>query len=280
MSPARTLFLAVLLTAPCALSSAQEAARSGNSADPVESARRDLEKLPSMHSTLPANSGMPELNVAIPNVGPAPSRSPAKRGGTSSASPGEVTGPSRGWLLDALDDRHRKNVSRFDSAGANGKGEKQGTLSETQSKLRPNPLNGYVEKWLTPQDRTLLMPVLDPARKDFARRPTENTTAQNRYDSKPMLNSTHRNSLQPVKTNPYLENGDSGFGAPAFSVPRTGAANSSTSAAALPPVAFPTTTTGGKGATTLGKPAAEEAYPAPTAPVVDERRYFPQLRKF
>jgi hypothetical protein len=149
-----------------------------------------------------------------------------------------------------------------------------------------NPLSNYLQQWLSPQDRRLLgeeklnQTSLERAgiHEEEPFRPKVN------YDTKPLLSNPREHLAIPGdRMNPYLTPGptDENF----LTEPLAPLPNSFTARPPLSPLSNSagdqrTYSPNGDMTPAQNGSAKLEALPPPTAPLLDERRYFPQLRRF
>lgn len=248
----------------------------------LESARRDLKELPALERRTDPRAKLPDTGIQFPGLAPAPGG-----GGSASASASgnpDTATKSQGWLLDALQktDEHLRARANERKTGDSA------TNLSTDQRFRPaeNPLSSYLQQWLSPQDRSVLLgqekarrEAMDP----FSRAAAPTWNPLGTADVKTTTsNDPLRDPLAP-RPNPYL--------AAMSAESSTFTTDSFAPSAATPPSApgptttsplLPTMPTYSQSRDTGPKftPAPEEQLPPPTAPLLDERRYFPQLRRF
>ena len=250
------------------------------SSDTLETARRDLQELRTLERSLTPSGRLPESTLPLPLV--IPSTPTAK---TNPGDPNKAAEPSQGWLLDALKRAETEDRARSKTSAADDRLSPEATRRKVQG--APNPLSNYLQQWLSPQDRRLLggeklnPTLLEKAgiRDDEPFRPLPNSS------TKPLLSSPgDRNLLMDARVNPYLSPAlaDESFSpeplAPLPNVPGGGHPPLSrlSNPTSEPPAYSPPLDT----TPTLSGPTKPEVLPPPTAPLLDERRYFPQLRRF
>lgn len=239
----------------------------------LETARRDLKTLPATErpqEILGKNSGLG--SAALPALTlPGNSDAPPSK-------PEPNDPPSPTWLQDALnqtDAERGQHRGAFDSASTRAK---TNGLKPTST---PDPLLQYLGQWLTPRDQELLRPdvrkTLDQT--GGIKGPLDSSsvpTAASEPSGLRVLQTDFLpvSTLEPAK-NPYLPE-------PAPLVQQPSPFASATSSKSLPGGVPPGQKLRPAAPGTL-KPArsAEAVEPLPpTAPTVDDRKYFPQLRRF
>lgn len=157
--------------------------------------------------------------------------------------------------------------------------------ADAQRKTRESPLNAYLQTWLTDRDRALLAPKetrptdFEPSGvADLWRQNAQSGELMGRRNTTPKSMPTDKRAV-----NPYLENSTtaSAFGAEALT-PATPPTRALSGEPSLPTVALPTTASPRSldASLPVAQPQAAPTAPLPTAPLVDERRYFPQLKRF
>lgn len=253
--------------------------------DPLETARRELQELPTLERSARPEGRMSDPALALPAFRPSTPGSPSPQAKQNDLSPTTEPMPSQGWLLDALrktevEDRARTKARTSDDR-----------LSPEAMKRKlegaPNPLNNYLQQWLSPGDRRLLGgEKLSPTQLERAGiREDEPFRPKNTPDAHSLLSNpkTHL-PLSGERVNPYLT--PSGpeerllteplAPLPATAATRTPLSRLSSAAPDQSMYSPPWDTT----PTVTGSTAKPAAIPPPTTPLLDERRYFPQLRRF
>jgi hypothetical protein len=306
MALAQRKISAILFILALASSRGEEPSTSTGS---LEAAKRDLLALPSMSQPSGA-SGLNGLKVDVPTMPNTNSGSEISRPSTSllpsnSVGPnGEYSlrgtkAPSEGWLVDAFkaadtraraqraaDEQHSKDLQQIQS--------KSGGAAVM------NPFSPYMSQWLSPHDPVLLQITGSNQPTGFSggtRDSLDNLSAKagagamlpgNSPLGAPTNPSLTENASSGINNlaagatavNPYLSTDATSVGRtnslPSPSPSRTGV-NSSFGAANQP------NSSGGfnRPPESGHKPKlAEPSYTPPTAPLIDERKYFPQLHRF
>jgi hypothetical protein len=280
------------LAALAAVASASAQTQSGETSA-TESARRDLQSLPAVQRPVDAatrsspfsgSSAVPALSL------------PAPSGATPAKNRDEANAPrSTNWLLDGVNQLEAETESARKQADELAKREdvlqRTGTNGRTESTATTNPFSEYLTQWLSPGDQALLAAgsrntsssstaPWETPRSEFGRdttQPTTSTTANPLQLELPGLGNfadSRRNQ------NPYLADP---FQAEEFaSVPVGGPATGRETSGTLPSILTPS-----QGSLPPAAPVIapiEQARPAPAAAptdrLIDDRKYFPQLRRF
>lgn len=247
--------------------------------DPLETARRDIESLSSVNQNGVTKGQLPEASVPIPTFSQS----------TSGVKPAEADSRatvSQGWLLDAL--------RNMDAQGQQ-KGFRDATKSPSNEPKNPrqgdeaaaNPLHSYLDQWLSPQDKKLLLGTMKGSSAvDRNQQPRAETFRGDRSDSEFSLTSMDKPrersvGLAPKRENPYLLFGDedqrSSFSTPVTPAPGLQRPTSNSTLPVMKEGSYPLIH---DAAPALDNRKSEDLLPVPTAPLIDERRYFPQLRRF
>lgn len=256
----------------------QNATSAGNE-NSLDAARRDLRALPATEhsqdilgkSSGLGSAGLPALTLPGESVKPQTQ--------SESSTPASAT-----WLQDALkqtDVERGQRRSSFDAAD---------TREQTkgyQPAAAPDPMGKYLEQWLSPRDLELLRP--DPrknAEQNSGGISSDKTpprsgmpgvsTTQTRLEVVPIMPMTQNpylvepnNPSSAAPTNPYAP-------AAPFSLPQNDLNR-------LPTTQPLPASTGAPRQTVPAKPThtpSESLPKPPTAPIVDDQKYFPQLRRF
>jgi len=265
-----------------ALAAAASAHSAENNASAVESAKRDLRALPAAESQV-ESAGTPSFfsgssalpSLSLPNS--ATSASPKKTDEVKKA-------PSGGWLLDGV--RGLETESREREAAEMKRAADPASLRAAGAPADANPLGSYLNQWLLPRDQGLNL-----AGVNSHGLATSESTAAERAREQEALSST----VSPFQTdlpglaelagnkrgtNPYLN--DPLQASPERSpftaaVGDRGIANTPAASSLAPQLTLPFAAP----APMAPIPEAKAAPSAPpTAPIVDDRKYFPQLRRF
>ncbi|MGC4071574.1 MAG: hypothetical protein QM760_03515 [Nibricoccus sp.] len=277
------------LAALAAVASAQ-AEQTGTAA--AETAKKDLQSLPAVQRPAEATSGKSlfsgsaaGLSLGISDGNAAPAKN--KEDGSA--------GKSANWLLDGVNQleaeaKAQRDASddkkRVDNSQESSTGERQNATATA------NPFAAYMTQWLSPGDQALLnagsrnassssTAPWETPRSDFKREIAPATQAAVTTNPLQMeLPGISSFSASQQSRNPYLADPFQVEGGLGASV--AGSANGRDAAGSLPPILTP--------AQAVLPPAApvsapvEQAKAAPVAPpterLIDDRKYFPQLRRF
>jgi len=263
---------------------AEEPSRSGGSPTSIEDTRRELKELPAAQRAGSVREKGLDVSVHIPVLAPSTGRGGNQRpsaNGFQNNSQGEPSGYSQGWLLDALQTRQLEKSGRGNDLLRSGE-QRELELKEAQRKTRESPLNAYLQNWLSPRDRALL------TQKDVHANPAEQSVISDLWrqnarsvDLRGGAGDANVRGSQDKPVNPYLDD-SSASGSGVFPSPAVTGAGSGARETPLVPVAFPTLAPRKSLDSSLptAQPNAEDTGALPTTPLVDERRYFPQLKRF
>lgn len=260
----------------------------------LESARRELKDLPATErtrdilgksSTL-GSAGLPLLTLPGDT-------------GNAAARPDPNKAPSANWLQDAL--------NQADSEAAAHRRATDPSLARDRDRPGgykpvevPNPFGQYLEQWISPRDLELLRAGQETKKsseptqgfvKPWEPPQNQNTGTGRTPDVTGGLLPEAGQSLIPIMPvttrNPYIDEPDSTVPAPgpnaflAQNVP--GQPPIDRARVPVPLSTLPSATAESSRQAAPLKPAVTPAQPAnrpPTAPIVDDRKYFPQLRRF
>jgi hypothetical protein len=279
MTLARATFFSVLLLRSIGAAQSADPGPTEAPPDGLEAARRELRELPSLdrnHTVTPAGRST-ESAIQLPLPAPA---APAK--GDDEGVAAKTSEPSQGWLLDAF----KQTESKERSNTAQPAHSLSPDATRRKREGAPNPFGNFLQQWLSPQDRRLLggeklnQTSLERAgiREEVPFRPKTIDASKTLMPAA----GEHR-ALGEDRVNPYLaiESGDERLPSGAFAAP------SNTAPLKPPPSRLsnfmgeePTYSPNGDTAPALSGATKRESLPPPTAPLFDERRYFPQLRRF
>jgi len=276
-------FAAVLLGVSTVLAETPAPTAPSNSA--LEDARRDLRALPALERSqevLGKSTGLGSAGLPMLTLPGAEARTQKKE---------DVNGaPSSTWLLDAVQKTEAEQSGRRAASAADAKLDRE-SASGRKATPAVDPFGQYLKQWLSPRDLELLRPE--------AKNGSGQKTGIAGSEPTPSLGGNGRRSealsgadvgptasIIPVTKNPYL----------ADLAPPPPATLASPLAQPAAPVglplgdrnrslsAFPASNSGSAPRPVVpAKPAVApaEAFPhPPTAPLVDDRKYFPQLRRF
>lgn len=283
--PPSLALVLLLMVAGGAVRGADSSSPPQPSDDPLEVARRELQELPTLDRSIPPGGRRPDSELSLPTFIPSTPGSPSSKSKENDLSPATEPLASRGWLLDAL--RKTETEDRLKTNGRT-RGERLSPEALKQKlENAPNPLNNYLQQWLSPGDRRLLVgeklnsTPLERAgvREDDAFRPKA------AYDTQAMLsNARAQLPMNGERVNPYLTSSASDdrlvpeplAPLPNTTTTRTPLSRLSTTAPDQTVYSPQWDTT----PTVTGSATKPETISPPTAPLLDERRYFPQLRRF
>ena len=268
-----------------ALAAVASAHSAETSASAVESAKRDLQELPVAEQPVDA-AGRPSLfsgSTAIPGLSltsPAPgASSPKKTDATDKA-------PSGGWLLDGVRGLEAEAKQRELQAGKRAtEAAASGNAANAGGPAKANPLGDYLTQWLAPRDQALLLEgpsanglaSSEGVEFDRAREREALTTTASPFQTE--LPGLVDLGVNKRGVNPYLVDP---LQPAATSSPFTaavgdrGLADARPTAALAPQLTLPFAAPPAE-PVAVAKPAPS---PAPTSRIVDDRKYFPQLRRF
>jgi hypothetical protein len=300
----RIIFSAAVLCLGAGKLAAQSSAQRQDS---LSEARKDLEELPATART-PDGSGAKAINtgkldLVIPSNGSAPPTTPSAVQNAEAAS-------SQGWLFDALNKDKTSSALTRDTresgrAGANagtraraGAEARQGNVDTTGAAETARAWTPLLQAWLLPQNRTLIPTLFGSdatsrgpkeegsfsSRQGVSGRAAANANLAIRSPSSATPaerltgDATYHDPLAQ-QPNPYLENANSAAPSPTeFHMPRLTAPVSTSRAAESANQSeeslYPVT-----GDNKAGSHRQDEI-PAPTTPVVNQQKYFPQLDRF
>jgi hypothetical protein len=251
----------------------------------VETAKRDLQSLPTTQRTIEGTQ-----SKSLFSNGPAiPSLSVGTPGsGTPSPQTKDVTVPAKtgGWLVDGVNQLEADAQSQADSRASAGAGDEGRMQGGNGTAATTNPFAGYLTQWLTPGDQALLnvdrarhssssTAPWETPRTEFA--PALDTRALGGPSSQMELPGLDLFTQNQPTANPYLT-GD--MPAEVARAPLDTPIPSREASNTLAPMET------GQSANPLSPvaPRVEQAQAAPSAPptsrLVDDRKYFPQLRRF
>jgi hypothetical protein len=249
--------------------------------DPLDAARRDLRALPATgrsQEVLGKSSGFGSASLpalTIPNSSDVPQSKPEPN------APASAT-----WLQDAL------KQTEVDRNQRRPLGDPSRERDEANHGYKPakaaNPLDQYLAQWLAPRDLEMFQPEARKAVDQKSKSPLELAattqplemqgapTGQTDFMTAPVLPLTKNPylpepELQPVGGTPVVLNSTAMHASDERS-----RVQATLSPVSSPPSLRETTPSSLKPATSL-----PEVVPvSPTAPLVDDRKYFPQLRRF
>lgn len=271
------LFLGLLLSAAAMARGADPEPKEPT--DTLETARRDLQELRTLERSQTPSRRLPESTLQLPLV--LPSSSTGKVGEGSATTAPE---PSQGWLLDALKKTEAQDRAR--STTSRGEDRLSPEAARRKAQGAPNPFSNYLQQWLSPQDRRLLGgEKLNPTALERAGiHEDEPFRAKPINQATPLLSRLpDRKSALEERANPYLtpaQRDENFLPEPLALLPSDRAAQTPLSRLSNSPLETPTYSPPWDTAPSSVAPTKPEALPPPTTPLLDERRYFPQLRRF
>lgn len=241
--------------------------------DSLDAAKRDLRELPAAERSqevLGKSSGLGSASLpalTLPNSGDAPQNKPEPN-----------APPSPTWLQDALKQTDTEKDQRRQSPDAAQLRDQTNGYKPVRA---PDPLAQYLGQWMTPRDRELLRPEAKNAA-DQKTRPPLDLNEQTPDKSGLLAPQTEALSVPMMEPsrNPYLPETDPQPPTPGPFAPVTTAQSNER---AREPFNLPAATPAIPNAQPASpKPAPSQLEPvtAPTAPIVDDRKYFPQLHRF
>ncbi len=241
-------------------------------ANTLDAARKDLKSLPETEKSqelLGKSSGLGTASLPALAI-------PGGSGETQSSKSDSSAPPSATWLQDALNQTNNDRDQHRSGQEAAREREKDGGGAKLKS--TSDPLAQYLGKWLTPRDQQLLRPDVqkridstDPL-KIPGGSPSASVSGRDRPSS-PVLQTDFLpvSSFEPAK-NPYLPEP-----APQVQPPNPFAPASPIKGL---PGNFPAGQVGKPGSVKPAAKPVEAPAVSPNAPTVDDRKYFPQLRRF
>lgn len=290
---------AVAALALCALAHGQTSSSNSTQTpttdeNSLESARRELKDLPAMERSrdvLGKQSGLGSAGL--------PALTLPGDTGNSSARPDPNKPLSPTWLQDAL--------NRTDAEAAAHRRGNDPTLARERDRPggykaieAPNPLGQYMEQWISPRDLELLRAGQDAKKsneptqsfvKPWEPPQTANTAAGFMPDSaRAPMSDVPDTPIVPIMSaprNPYIDEPVSAAPLPGPNsiIPQVASGQPQADRTHGPdplPSMSAATPQGSRQPAPLKPAAAATAEPQrpPTAPIVDDRKYFPQLRRF
>jgi hypothetical protein len=282
--PSKPLLAALLLTMFSAAHAQSSATGAQNQAPSVEEAKRDLQSLGATEKQ--------RVDLEKKPSSAQPAGAPFYLGESPLPSV-EQSNQTKTWLVDAAQPTSRETRELKGKGGSEKTVQTDGPNQGPEGAAAPaNPLFQFLPQWLSTRDLQVMRGAGDtPARgtvqdgQTFERNRTAELKELGPEPLMPQLNSA-RSPLQDRK-NPYLDlPGSSVLSSPLPEQQRP-------ALAAMPVFGEIPSVPSGQGspqpADKLTKPntpqSAESAIrrteaPPPTAPIVDDRKYFPQLRRF
>lgn len=261
----------------------------------LESARRELKDLPTAErsrdvlgkSTTLGPASLPMLAL------------PGDTGNATAARPDPNQPPSATWLQDALNQTDAESAAHRRASDSSLSRERDQSSGYKSAEI-PNPFGQYLEQWISPHDLELLRAGQDTKKSSESGQAVTKSWEPLKAPSSSsgltpdgagsQLSDTAEQSFIPslsAARNPYIEEPDL---APPASNPsaissQAAPGQSQPDRTRVPPplASIPAATPQGTSQPTPLKPVAaptEPASPPPTAPIVDDRKYFPQLRRF
>ncbi|MFT3870568.1 MAG: hypothetical protein QM715_19125 [Nibricoccus sp.] len=258
----------------------------------LESARRELKELPALERSRDVLGKHPGLGSAG-----LPTLTLPGDAGNSTARPDPDKPISTNWLQDALNQTDAEAATRRRSNDSSLVHERDqgGGYKPVEA---PNPLGQFMAQWISPRDLELLQAGQDTKKSNGATDPFVKSWEPLRpagYQSpitdvaRSPLSEPNDTPLVPILAaprNPYIEEPDSTpppspnlmLSPAALGRPQPDRSRGPESLSSLP-VASPSGPNQPATLKPAATPVAEPQRP-PTAPIVDDRKYFPQLRRF
>lgn len=260
----------------------------------LESARRDLKDLPAIERSRDVLGKQSGLGLAG-----LPALTLPGDAGNSSVRPDPNKPPSATWLQDALNQTDAKAATHR-RANDPALGTDRDRPDGYKPVEAPNPLGQYMEQWISPRDLELLRAGQDAKKSNM---PTElfvktwepSQTANSGAGFMPgsalsPLSDGREAPIVPIMAaprNPYIEEPDAVSVPPGPNSinPQIASDQAQTDRSRMPAPLSSTPAAMPQGPRQPGpvKPAAAtptEPQRPPTAPIIDDRKYFPQLRRF
>ncbi len=246
----------------------------------IEAARRELEKRPPASSeAVPAPAdGWPRVEVPTISID-TPTGSTRPRNSHSQETETDAE-KSEGWLVDGVRQlsEEERRAKQNESPRASDDERESGDAREDA-----HPFGEYMARWLTPGDRALLSGLGGPSTNDagFARAPQDSSgrfrsPETPAYERVPDSGSFSSGTYPPTPVgNPYLDD----MPGTAIPVPVMNSGLGTAGASSLPAASAPANV---RPAASTMAPTTErsEELPSPTERLIDDRKYFPQLRRF
>mgnify|MGYP000907381470 CR=1 FL=1 len=244
----------------------------------IEDARRELEKLPpTSGEAVPEN--WPRVDVPTISVETPPSSTRSRKPNAQEAE--AETEKSEGWLVDGVqqlaEEERRAKQKEFQRTSDNDR-------ASEETREDAHPFNEYMARWLTPADRAALSglsgsPVSDVG---LTRNASQRTSGSSRLpetqtqERLPNPGAVVGGNYQATPArNPYLEDMP-GATIPAPMMNSSGA----TGASSFSPASASANVPSASKATAPTTTERAEELPSPTERLIDDRKYFPQLRRF
>jgi len=245
--------------------------------NPLDAAKRDLRDLPATERPRDILGKSPGFGAAsLPAVAlPGSSDSPQNK-------PDPNAPPSPTWLQDALQQTDAERSQRDSAALARDR------ANGYKPVPAPDPLAQYLGQWLAPRDQELLKSDARKTTDPKGKGPldlTAQTPERSGLDAWPTSADAKPVAINEPARNPYLQDEAALPPVPLNSYAPVSVTNiqqndRSRAPATLPLAAAPNSL---DRAPSSAKPATKPLDPVsapPTAPIIDDRKYFPQLRRF
>ncbi len=259
----------------------------------AESAKKDLQSLPTVQRPVEATTGKSLFSggAAVPGLTIGTTPAPGASQGRESAAPGKTAN----WLLDGVNqlEAEAKAQREANEAAVNGKQAQEsptGNRFAASTSATTNPFTEYLTQWLSPADQALVQSAgrsggqtstapWEMPRSDFSREtaPTKQAAANPLQMELPGISDFPSSR---TTQNPYLAEAlqtENAIIAAKAGVP------DGRGGAALPSILTPSQTMSPPVAPApapIEQARASSSVAAPTERLIDDRKYFPQLRRF
>jgi hypothetical protein len=299
-----------------ALTAASLAPALGQTASPFDATKRDLRSLPAAEKNALSNDKSAIDKSALPTLTLTPAPAPARAAGNDAKTDAEIA-RSTNWLLDGVAKletdadaarlKREKDLERLARSEREDVGNNSAARSPHNASLAAsasasvadakaaNPLGSFLTQWLSPRDAALLghsdlgqpNQLSREQRLDDELRNSRPFSPVGAYQPHPDL-APGTDALQAGQTrNPYLQPDEPRMAADpfrSFLADRPGTPAAESRSGALAPISANGSSAAGQSAFQISPASVPEAQAAPasspTTRVVDDRKYFPQLRRF
>lgn len=261
-------------------------ARVPPSSEAVENARQQLQNIPAADANVGSSKA---LDIRIPVSNFTGSSSPAPFAQSTKVEQPE----SEGWLVDGFKQSQNRDTALKLEQSAKAEGRTDGTMASKRAMAdRPDLMAQMMQSWLSPDTRSLLKTDARPGEGSHrenvgsfsAVKPHGPIDATPRFDSR-----SQNRAINAPQPNPYLTAGNESS-LPSFAAPVQGLTTTSltptseqdsSSYRLHSALAYPKEDDNATNAPAAARqPRLSADLPSPTAPLIDEQRYFPQLRRF
>ena len=202
----------------------------------------------------------------------------------------EFSPSSRNWLLDGVNRLESEEKARIQKAGGEMRGASADGREATDRDRAAtvNPFSEYLTQWLSPADRALLggagenganssIAPWEPRGNSFVS-PSDRDAAFTPVSEQQALADFVGAGRNEARSNPYLDTGDPALAPAPAALPESG--RDAKSMEVLPSILTPSQNLRPPVSTAPVEQARPAPAAAPTEPLIDDRKYFPQLRRF